>query len=55
MLVSTEETKYTSVAMGVYKITLLAYLNSPNIIQTGCVTYLSHLEDKEIKIIAVHK
>lgn len=54
MLVSTEETNYTSVATGVYKITLLAYLNGPNVTQAGSIISLSHLEEKEIKITAFH-
>lgn len=44
----------TGVAAGVYKITLLAYLNGPNVLQAGGIISLSHLEEKEIKIIPFH-
>lgn len=52
MLVSAEETNCTGVATGVYKITVLAYLNVPNGTQTDSIIPLLHLEEKEIKIIA---
>lgn len=35
MPVSSEETNYTGVAVEVYKIILLAYLNVPNVTQAG--------------------
>lgn len=52
VLVSAEETNCTGVATGVYKITVLAYLNVPNGTQTDSIIPLLHLEEKEIKIIA---
>lgn len=45
---------YTGEAAGVYKITLLAYLNGPNVVQAGGIISLSRLEEKEIKIILYH-
>lgn len=38
--VSSEETNYTGVAAVVYKIILLAYLNVPNVAQTGRYHFL---------------
>lgn len=46
-----EQTNCTDVAAGVYKITAQAYLNVPNVTQTGSIISLLRLEEKEIKII----
>lgn len=51
MVLSVEQTNCTGVATGVYKITALAYLNVPDVTQTGSIISLLHLEEKEIKII----
>lgn len=51
-MVSVEQINCTGVATGVYKITVLAYLNVPNVTQTGSIISLLHLEEKEIKITA---
>lgn len=49
-----EQTNCTGVATGVYKITVLAYLNVPNVTQTGSIISLLRLEGKEIKITTFH-
>lgn len=52
VVLSVERTNCAGVAGGVYKITVLAYLNVPNVTQTGSIISLLCLEEKEIKIAA---
>lgn len=52
VVLSVEQTNCTGVATGVYKITVLAYLNVPNVTQTGSIISLLCLEEKKIKITA---
>lgn len=41
-----EETHYTSVAMGIYKMTLLPHLNVPHVLQAGGTIPLSTVRGK---------